>query len=60
MILANRCGMYCREATFDTGAKSLGRIRGYVSTTRKHRINAFEAILSAAIGSLWMPPLPTT
>jgi len=44
----------------ETGAQAWARIRGYVSTARKHGINAFEAILAAITGNPWTPPLPTT
>jgi hypothetical protein len=44
-----------------TSAKAWARIRGYVSTARKHGINAFEAIHAAVTGNPWTPtPSPTT
>jgi transposase len=43
-----------------TSAKAWARVRGYVSTARKHGVNTFEAIRSAVTGNPWMPPLPTT
>ena len=44
----------------ETSAEAWARVRGYVSTARKHGINAFEAILTAVTGNPWTPPLPTT
>lgn len=45
----------------EASAKAWARIRGYVSTARKHGINAFEAIAAAVTGNPWGPtPLPTT
>jgi transposase len=44
----------------ETSATAWARIRGFVSTARKHGINAYEAIHSAVIGNPWTPPLPTT
>ena len=44
----------------ETSAAAWARIRGFVSTARKHGINAFQAILSAVLGEPWSPPLPTT
>jgi transposase len=45
----------------ETGATAWARIRGYVSTARKHGLNAFEAILAAVTGNPWTPaPLRTT
>jgi hypothetical protein len=44
----------------ETSAKAWARIRGYISTARKHGVNAFQAILSAILGNPWTPPLPTT
>lgn len=42
-------------------AKAWARIRGYVSTARKHGLNAFDAIASAVTGNPWTPtPSPTT
>jgi transposase len=37
------------------GAKSFGRIRGYISTARKHSKNVFEAIREAFDGHPFMP-----
>jgi hypothetical protein len=41
--------------------KAWARIRGYVSTARKHGITAFDAIHAAIIGNPWTPtPSPAT
>ena len=37
------------------GAKRFGRIRGYISTARKHAKNVFEAIRDAFDGSPFIP-----
>jgi transposase len=39
----------------ETSAQAWARIRGYVSTARKHGLNAFEAILAAINGNPWTP-----
>jgi transposase len=44
----------------ETSATAWARIRGFVSTARKHGINAFQAILTAVLGKPWTPPLPAT
>lgn len=44
----------------EASAQAWARIRGYVSTARKHGVNTFEAILAAVTGNPWTPPLPTT
>ncbi|MBB4689545.1 IS66 family transposase [Amycolatopsis jiangsuensis] len=45
----------------ETSATAWARIRGYVSTARKHGLNAFEAILAAILGNPWTPtPSPTS
>jgi transposase len=44
----------------ETSAAAWARIRGFVSTARKHGINACEAIHSAVTGDPWTPSLPTT
>ena len=42
------------------GAKRFGRIRGYISTARKHAKNVFEAIRDAFDGTPFVPsPAPT-
>jgi hypothetical protein len=50
-----------RTSRSAASAQAWARIRGYVSTARKHGINAFDAILAAVTGNPWTPtPLPTT
>jgi len=45
----------------ETSAQAWARIRGYVSTARKHGINAFDAIHAAVTGNPWTPtPSPAT
>lgn len=44
----------------ETSAAAWARVRGFVSTARKHGINAYEAIHSAVTGDPWTPPLPAT
>ena len=45
----------------EVSATAWARIRGYVSTARKHGINAFDAITAAVTGNPWTPtPSPTT
>jgi transposase len=45
----------------ETSATAWARVRGYVSTARKHGINTFDAIAAAVTGNPWTPtPLPTT
>ena len=39
----------------EASAKAWPRIRGYVSTARKHGLTAFDAILTAVTGNLWTP-----
>jgi transposase len=39
----------------ETSATAWACIRGYVSTARKHGLNAFEAILAAINGNPWTP-----
>jgi transposase len=43
----------------ETSAKAWARVRGYISTARKHGITAYDAILTAVTGNPWTP-LPTT
>jgi hypothetical protein len=43
----------------EASAKAWARVRGYVSTARKHGITAYDAILAAVTGNPWKP-LPTT
>jgi transposase len=49
----------CHRST--TGAAAWLRVRGYISTARKHGINVMTAIRDAVTGSPWTPPvaLPT-
>lgn len=44
----------------DTSAQAWARIRGYISTARKHGIGAFDAIHAAILGNPWTPPQPAT
>jgi hypothetical protein len=45
----------------ETSATAWTRIRGYVSTARKHGLNTYDAILSAVTGNPWTPtPSPIT
>jgi transposase len=39
----------------EASAAAWARIRGYVSTARKHGLNAFEAIYAAVTGNPWTP-----
>jgi hypothetical protein len=39
----------------EASAKAWARIRGYVSTARKHGLTAFDAILTAVTGNPWTP-----
>lgn len=41
----------------EAGAKAWARIRGYISTARKHGITAYDAILSAVTGNPWTPTI---
>lgn len=43
----------------ETSATAWARIRGYVSTARKHGLTAFDAILSAATENPWTPTTST-
>ena len=49
----------CHRST--TGATAWLRVRGYISTARKHGINVMTAIRAALTGGPWTPPvaLPT-
>lgn len=49
----------CHHST--TGATAWLRVRGYISTARKHGINVMTAIRHAVTGNPWTPPaaLPT-
>jgi transposase len=44
----------------EASGKAWARIRGFVSTARKHGITAYDAIRSAVTGNPWTPPLPAT
>jgi transposase len=41
-----------------TGATAWLRVRGYISTARKHGINVMTAIRDAITGNPWTPPIP--
>lgn len=43
-----------------TSATAWARVRGYISTARKHGITAYQAIHTATLGTPWTPPLPAT
>lgn len=42
----------------DTGGRAWLRVRGYISTARKNRINVLDALRDAIIGTPWTPPHP--
>ena len=42
----------------NTGAQAWLRIRGYISTVRKHGINVLTALRDAITGNPWKPPVP--
>lgn len=44
----------------ETATRNRYAIRGYMSTARKHGINAFTAIKDALTGNLWIPPIPAS
>ena len=44
----------CHRAT--SGAKNWLRVRGYISTVRKHRGNVLTALRDAITGNPWRPP----
>ena len=44
----------CHRST--TGAAAWLRVRGYISTARKHGINVMTAIRNAITGQPWTPP----
>lgn len=48
----------CHRAA--TGAQAWLRIRGYVSTVRKHRDDVLTALHDAITGQPWTPPAPAT
>ena len=41
----------------DTGAAAWLRVRGYISTARKHGIKVMAAIRDAITGNPWKPPV---
>jgi hypothetical protein len=41
----------------DAGATAWLDVRSYLDSTRKHGLNAFDAIRRAFTGNLWMPPI---
>lgn len=41
-----------------TGATAWLRVRGYISTVRKHGVNVLAAIRDAITGNPWTPPVP--
>ena len=48
----------CHHA--DTGAKAWLRVRGYISTIRKHGDDVLTALRDAITGNPWTPPIPAT
>jgi transposase/uncharacterized coiled-coil protein SlyX len=46
----------CHRST--TGAQAWLRIRGYISTVRKHRLDVYTALHDAVTGNPWRPPGP--
>ena len=42
---------------FDTTAKAWLRVRGYISTVRKHGDNILDALRDAITGNPWKPPV---
>ncbi|EQD32914.1 transposase, partial [mine drainage metagenome] len=40
----------------DDGARNFATIRSYISTVRKHKVNALEALAMLFRGDAWMPP----
>jgi hypothetical protein len=43
----------------DTGASAWTRVRGYISTVRKHGDDVLTALHDAITGNPWTPPQPT-
>ena len=41
-----------------TGARAWLRVRGYISTARKHGVNVLTALRDAITGNPWRPPVP--
>jgi transposase len=48
----------CHRAA--TGAQAWLRVRGYISTVRKHRHDVLTALRDAITGNPWTPPMPAT
>ena len=46
----------CHRST--TGAPAWLRVRGYISTARKHGINVLTALRDAITGNPWKPAVP--
>jgi transposase len=46
----------CHRST--TGARAWLRVRGYISTARKHGINVLTALRVAITGNPWKPTVP--
>jgi transposase len=44
----------------DTGARAWTRVRGYISTVRKHGDDVLTALRDAITGNPWKPPLPAS
>ncbi len=43
----------------DDGARNFATIRSYISTARKHKVNALDALAMVFRGDAWMPPNTT-
>jgi len=43
----------------DDGARNFATIRSYISTARKHKVNALDALAMLFRGDAWMPPSTT-
>jgi len=43
----------------DDGARNFATIRSYISTARKHKVNALDALAMLFRGDAWMPPNTT-
>ena len=40
----------------DDGARNFATVRSYISTARKHKVNALDALAMLFRGDAWMPP----
>ena len=40
------------------GAERLARVRSYISTARKHGVDAMDVLTALFAGEPWMPPAP--